>query len=132
MPREPYDRPSAFARRKTEIVVGTLSRLRVEKRLERAIACVASLRTRYRVRLVIVGDGPERENLQRLVAKTDAAGFVTLVGHAHHPEKVLPEFDIFLLPALMEQAPISAPGRSGRRRSLCGRSWWHGLGRPDP
>lgn len=59
------------------LVVG---RLIASKEIDRAIAILARLRERHPVRLTIIGEGHERDRLQRLVGDLDAAGWCELAG----------------------------------------------------
>lgn len=82
-----------------EIVLMTISRLARWKRVDRAIQATASLVSEGRnVSLVIVGDGPERANLEYLAAQKNVADRVHFVGSVPHGEvgSYLAGADIFL------------------------------------
>jgi glycosyltransferase involved in cell wall biosynthesis len=58
------------------------ARLAPVKRFDLLVAAAVAARTRVpELQLRIVGDGPERPRLERLVAEHDAAGWIHLVGH---------------------------------------------------
>lgn len=85
-------------------VVGTVAALRPEKnlaRLLRAIALVPGLR------LVVVGDGPERVALQALAGALGIGERVEWLGHMTHPASVYRRMDVFALSSDTEQMPLS-------------------------
>jgi glycosyltransferase involved in cell wall biosynthesis len=55
--------------------------------------------------LVIIGDGPERENLQSLIANYQLQNKIFLAGRLPEAYKYLPAFDIFVLPSVKEGFP---------------------------
>jgi glycosyltransferase involved in cell wall biosynthesis len=88
-----------------EIIIGTVAPLRPEKNLARLIEAFSLISIDPRFRLVIAGDGPERERLERLVARKALGGRVTFLGYVPAPEDILPTFDIFGLSSDTEQIP---------------------------
>jgi glycosyltransferase involved in cell wall biosynthesis len=63
----PSPRPPRFDARPAILFVG---RLQARKRIDNLLAACAALPDNIRPRLIIVGDGPERENLERLSQKS--------------------------------------------------------------
>lgn len=57
--------------------------------------------------LVLAGDGPQREAIQRSVHSHDLAGRVHLLGARNDPERIYPLFDCFVLPSLSEGLPLA-------------------------
>ncbi len=94
-----------FTRHKGEVVVGTVAGLRAIKNLPRLVrACAAA---GDNVRLVIVGEGPDRE---RIVAEAQRAGLgdrLLMPGFLPDPARYIGLFDIFALSSDSEQFPIS-------------------------
>ncbi len=89
----------------TDLIVGTLAGLREVKDLPRLVRAVAKLPDH--VKLVIVGQGPERE---KIVATADALGIasrVHLPGFLADPHRYVGLFDVFALSSKSEQFPIS-------------------------
>jgi glycosyltransferase involved in cell wall biosynthesis len=86
-------------------VIGTIAALRPEKNLTRLLHAFALLDRP--VRLVIVGDGPQRNELETLAASLGIADRVLFAGHSAAPETWLAAFDIFALPSDTEQMPLS-------------------------
>lgn len=86
------------------LIVGTLAGLRPVKNLRRLVRAVAPLRDR--LRLVIVGEGEERE---AILAEARSRGMDDLLmpGFLPDPQHYVGAFDIFALSSDSEQFPIS-------------------------
>lgn len=98
-----------FHRASNEIVVGTLAGLRAVKnlpRLVRAFAAAARMAEKP-MRLVIVGEGPERETILATARAEGVAEHMLLPGFLPDPARYMGHFDIFALSSDSEQAPIS-------------------------
>ena len=93
-----------FIRRPGELVVGTVAPLRREKNIGRLLRVFASLDPSLPARLVIAGDGSERQTLTRLADEFGVAERVIFTGRVA-PEAVLGTFDIFALSSDTEQMP---------------------------
>ncbi|RMF12080.1 MAG: glycosyltransferase [Alphaproteobacteria bacterium] len=102
-------RPGAipgFAKREGETVVGTLTPLRPEKNLTRLIRAFATvLPTNPECRLIIMGEGGEREKLEALVQALGLHDRVVLPGHIDHPEAALGWLDLYAISSDTEQMP---------------------------
>jgi sugar transferase (PEP-CTERM/EpsH1 system associated) len=86
-----------------EFLVGTVGRLDPIKNQASLLEAVGLLYKHHpRMRLAIVGDGPEREGLERQVHDRGLAGVVRLVGHSDDIPAWLGRFDLFVLPSLGE------------------------------
>ena len=88
-------------------VVGTVGRLdAVKDQTNLARAFVSALRrhpgARGRLRLVIVGDGPLRGEVLRVLAAADATAYAWLAGERHDVAEVMRGLDCFVLPSLAE------------------------------
>jgi glycosyltransferase involved in cell wall biosynthesis len=88
-------------------VIGTIAALRPEKNIGRLLQAFAQLRTNHPARLVIVGDGPQRTELEALAASLHVDDTVHFAGHSATPERYLAAFDIFALSSDTEQMPLS-------------------------
>ena len=58
-------------------------------------------------RFLIVGDGPEREDLERYAAELGIAGAVRFAGTRHDVPEMLSLMDVFILTSTMEANPVS-------------------------
>ncbi|QLC23874.1 glycosyltransferase [Parasphingopyxis algicola] len=94
-----------LTRRLDEIIVGTIAGLRAVKDLPRLVRAVAALPEN--VRLVIVGEGPERAAIEAEAARCGIAERVLLAGFLDRPWRYVGNFDIFALSSRSEQFPIS-------------------------
>ncbi|MFQ5533347.1 MAG: glycosyltransferase family 4 protein [Sphingomonadales bacterium] len=94
-----------FEKRAGELIVGTIAPLRREKNLPRLVRAFSRLDRHRPVRLLIVGDGPERASLETEIQVLDIADKVILAGHVEAPEQVIGWFDIHALSSDTEQMP---------------------------
>ena len=94
-----------FRRREGEVVIGTLAGLRGVKNLPRLVRAFAA--APGPVRLLIVGEGPERGAILAEAARCGVADRVMLPGFVADPLAYVGLFDIFALSSDSEQFPIS-------------------------
>jgi L-malate glycosyltransferase len=102
--------PAAAARldlQADEFVIGTIGALRPEKNFGRLIRAVAALSSRHRIRLVMVGGGPERQALEAVARDCAIADRVLFAGPIDRPEGVIGLFDLFALSSDTEQMPYT-------------------------
>ncbi len=89
-------------------VVGTIARLHRQKGLPYLIKAAKAISQRYpKVRVLIVGEGPERKKLERLIKKAALTEAVLLLGERKDAARILSLFDIFVLPSLWEGLPYA-------------------------
>ena len=96
--------------RSGSVVIGTVATLRREKNIGRLIelfSLAARTRAPGTLRLLIVGDGPERSSLESRARKSPAAEFISFAGARNDPETFLAQMDIFALTSDTEQMPLS-------------------------
>lgn len=96
----PFSNPRHF-------IVGTVGRLdAVKDQVNLAHAFVSALRrhrgARERLRLAIVGNGPLRDDVLRVLAEADATPYAWLAGGRHDIADVMRGLDCFVLPSLAE------------------------------
>lgn len=90
-----------FSDHRIPIILG-VGRLSVEKGFDTLIAAVSRVAANRKVRLIIVGDGQERERLQKLVVELKATQFISLVGYRDNPFAYMSKASLFVLPSLTE------------------------------
>jgi glycosyltransferase involved in cell wall biosynthesis len=96
------------ANRASYLQIGTAARLSPEKNLGLLVRAVGECRDRgLEIRLDIVGDGPQRAELDALVAKLGLAREIRFAGCLDSLEDWYPGLDAFVLPSLREGMPIS-------------------------
>ena len=94
-------RPAELA--DAQLVIGTVCGLRPEKNLPLLIDAFAEVfRTHPGIRLVIVGDGDEREMLVRRISELGITGAVLLKGATADPAPWMRAMDVFVLPSKKE------------------------------
>jgi N-acetyl-alpha-D-glucosaminyl L-malate synthase BshA len=85
-----------------------ISNFRPVKRVDDVIRIFAETQKIVPCQLVLVGDGPERSRVERLVHELDLARDVRFLGKQLHFSKVLQEADVFLLPSETESFGLAA------------------------
>jgi L-malate glycosyltransferase len=88
-----------------DIVIGTLAGLREVKDLVRLVRAVAPLPER--VKLVIVGEGPEQTNIVAAAQEIGMGNRLIMPGFMGDPHRFMGLFDVFALSSKSEQFPIS-------------------------
>ncbi len=82
--------------------IGTISELHKNKGLKYAIEAVSKMKN---VIFVIIGEGEEREKLEKLISKLGAKNKVFLAGRVESASTYLKAFDIFTLTSITEALP---------------------------
>jgi glycosyltransferase involved in cell wall biosynthesis len=91
-----------------ETVVGTVGRLSPEKGLTHFLQAAREvLNARDDVRFLLIGDGPQREELAGLARALGIEDRVHFAGFVPEPAEIYAALDIFVLPSLSEGMPIS-------------------------
>lgn len=90
-----------------ERVIGTVGGLRPEKNFGRLIRALAALPRHLRVRLVLVGDGPERSALEAAARSCGVGDRVVFTGAVDRPDGLFGLFDVFALSSDTEQMPYT-------------------------
>lgn len=94
-----------LAKAKGEVVIGTLAGLRAVKDLPMLVRAVGGIPEA--VKLVIVGDGPERDAIRQAGDAMFMGDALALPGFLPDPARYVGLFDIFALSSKSEQQPIS-------------------------
>lgn len=97
------DSPRIFDQSFINIV--TIARLSEEKGILRAIEALFQSKRRD-IRYYIVGDGPQKEEIVRLISKYQMDKRVTMLGEQSDPYKYLDQADWLLVPSFHEAAPM--------------------------
>lgn len=114
VPAEPvFTAARANARRRLGLfpigpIIGSVARLAPEKNHRLLLDAFAELRDRIpSARLVLVGDGPERDNLERQARELEIADAVFFLGMRSDVPWILPAFDVIALSSEREGLPLS-------------------------
>jgi N-acetyl-alpha-D-glucosaminyl L-malate synthase BshA len=92
----------------TEALLIHVSNFRPVKRVDVAIEIFCLVRRRIRARLVLIGDGPVRADLERQVAADGLAADVEFLGEQQDLVPWLSASDVFLLPSAQESFGLAA------------------------
>ena len=110
----PFERFKAFAKEsvdhswftaeQTPIIVSS-GRLCEQKGFDTLIKAFALLKTKLPCRLMILGEGPDRQKLESLIRKLDLSELVALPGRVSNPWKYVARSDLFVLASRWEGWP---------------------------
>lgn len=91
-----------------EIVLGYVGRISREKGLRYLIEAASKL-TRFGlpIRVMIIGDGSQRPEIECLAQERDLQSKVIFTGFQNDMQKWLPPMDLFILPSLTEGTPMA-------------------------
>jgi len=99
-----------FALSEKDLVLGYVGRLSPEKGLIYLIDAASLARnasSNYPIKLLIIGEGPQQDELRRAVRSTGLESCVIFAGFQTAVDHLLPAIDIFVLPSLTEGTPMS-------------------------
>ena len=94
-----------LVRQPRDVVIGAVAGLRAVKDLPMLVRACGGLSGRFR--LVIVGEGPERDVIRQSAAAMGIADRLVMPGFLDRPHRYVGLFDILALSSLSEQFPIS-------------------------
>ncbi len=104
-PGDPSAAPG-FTPQPDDVVVGTIAPLRAVKNVGRLVRCFAKIAPRYsNARLMIVGEGVDRQNVEQLVEELGVTDRTIFTGHVDAPHLIYPLLDVFALTSDTEQMP---------------------------
>ena len=90
-----------------DLVIGTISELCKNKGLKYAIKGFRKIaEDNSKVKFIIIGEGEDREYLEKKIEKYDLENKVFLVGNVEDASRYLKAFDIFLLSSVKEGLPF--------------------------
>jgi len=85
-----------------------VSNFRPVKRVQDCIRILAEVRKKLKAKLVLVGDGPDRSDAERLARDLGVFEYVHFLGKQSALPEILSTADIFLLPSQQESFGLSA------------------------
>lgn len=94
-----------FVRKPKDVVIGSVAGLRAVKDLPALVRAAGGLSARFR--LVIVGEGPERQAIEQTALAMGIDDRVLLPGFLDRPYRYMRHFDLLALSSRSEQFPIS-------------------------
>ena len=87
------------------ISVGRLSDEKDFPSLLKAIEILKNKKKVYNIKLNIIGDGPNRDSIEKLISDLNLTNEVQLLGFKDNPYKYIKSSDIFVLPSKIEGFP---------------------------
>jgi glycosyltransferase involved in cell wall biosynthesis len=91
----------------SDVIIGCVARLSPEKGHTVLLRAFLKVISRHpQARLVLIGDGDERERLQHLAAELNIGHFVRFLGLRADVPEVLAACDLFTLPSIQEGFPM--------------------------
>lgn len=91
-----------------ERILVHISNFRKVKRVEDVLLIYDKVRKQVPSKLILVGDGPERQNMERLSRSLNIQHDVINLGKVADPKEILSMADLFLLPSETESFGLSA------------------------
>jgi glycosyltransferase involved in cell wall biosynthesis len=89
-------------------VIGTVARLQHPKGIRYLVQAIPKIHRAFpSAKIVIIGDGPERDDLERLDRSLNPQNLVLFLGNRVDAPRILSYFDVFVLPSLWEGLPFA-------------------------
>jgi N-acetyl-alpha-D-glucosaminyl L-malate synthase BshA len=105
---DPEFREWACPSKRFDALVIHISNFRPVKRVDVVLDVFRRIRAKARVRLVMIGDGPDRSALERQVHREGLREAVEFVGERHDFVRWLSAADLMLLPSIQESFGLAA------------------------
>jgi glycosyltransferase involved in cell wall biosynthesis len=99
---------STFGIKDGEVLLGFCGRLSAEKGISFLVEAVALLNAaNLAVKLMIIGDGPERPRIDDLIVSKGMENQIIFTGFREDARELLAALDVFILPSLTEGTPMA-------------------------
>ncbi len=110
---EDYKTPHTECERKmyapnNEKILMHVSNFRKVKRVEDVVRVFDKVRKQIPAKLILVGDGPERHNIEKLCRELDSCNDIKSLGKITEPSQILSIADLFLLTSETESFGLAA------------------------
>lgn len=115
-----------FNLNENNFLVGTVSMLRGWKGHDYLIEAVKDLEGEIPgIKLIIVGDGPYKENLEKLIKSKHLEKWAIMTGYRDDVPQLIKNFHVFVLPSICYRSylPGNSPGFSYESTCYSNRSW---------
>ena len=80
----------------------SVGRLSAEKGFDRLVNCFAKLKNQYQFHCILIGNGPQYEQLQKQIEQHDLQSYVTLLGERKNPHAYTAKCDLFICSSYAE------------------------------
>jgi N-acetyl-alpha-D-glucosaminyl L-malate synthase BshA len=91
-----------------EALLVHVSNFRAVKRVDDVVHMFHHVREHIPARLILIGDGPERQRIQDLCRQSSTCNVIHFLGKMTRPEEVVASCDLFVLPSESESFGLSA------------------------
>ena len=91
-----------------EMLIVHTSNFRKVKRIDDVVKVFAEIKKKMPAKLLLIGDGPERINIEKLCRELDLGESVTFLGKQNQVEEILSVCDLFLMPSETESFGLAA------------------------
>jgi len=91
-----------------EMIITHISNFRKVKRVEDVLKVFSKLREKIPVKMLFVGDGPERSNIEHLCRELQVCDDITFLGNLKSTREILSISDLFVLPSETESFGLAA------------------------
>ena len=91
--------------RDSDLVIGSVGRLSYEKNYGLLLDAAAGVLTRFPIRVLLVGDGPETDSLRSQAASLGLEDRVIMPEERRDVPELMSAMDVFVLPSLIEGLP---------------------------
>ena len=91
-----------------ELLLSHVSNFRPVKRVEDVVRVFQVLRKRIPVRLLLIGDGPDRQRIENLCRQMGTCDAIQFLGKMTRPEEIVACTDLFVLPSESESFGLAA------------------------
>jgi len=105
--REDVNLRDVYNIRQDEIVIGSICQINRQKGLEYLVEALVPICNTYKVKAVIAGDGPSRNDIAQLVKEKGLADKIIMPGYVHNVSDHMKLFDIYAMPSVYEGFPIA-------------------------
>lgn len=91
-----------------EPIIAHVSNFRKVKRVEDVVKVFAKAREQFPIKLLLIGDGPERYNVEHLCRELGTCADIHFIGKTKDVERFLTNADVFILPSETESFGLAA------------------------
>ncbi len=106
--KKPIDAFKKLIAPNNEKIIVHASNFRIVKRVQDVVEVFFLLNKKIPSKLLLIGDGPERPELESMARRNEACGEIKFLGKQEQIEDILPIADLFLLPSEYESFGLAA------------------------
>ena len=106
--QQPHNCPKKTYAPNGERLMIHVSNFRKVKRVEDVLRVFDKVRKVIPSKLILIGDGPEKPNIERLCRELDTCNDIRSLGKVVNPEQILAVADLFILPSQTESFGLAA------------------------